>query len=134
MHFTESNECRYSSKTAQKADWLAGHKIECKSWKRMRANGSSPGDYIPETPIRLLLRVLWRREQELQRLADGEKAPFWQSFDAVASLVDHASPGSDMPHKKRAMHQYIANKAMCALSEHVNTVIVCRQLLNLSLC
>ena len=119
-----SNQCRYSSRAAQKADWHAGHKIECKCWRKLRSSGSSPSDYVPESPIRLMLRILWKRERDLKLRTDGETAPFWQSFAAVASLVDHTHIGSNMSDSKRATHQHIARKATCAPSEHFNTITV----------
>lgn len=94
----------------------------------MRSKGSSPPDYVPETPIRLLLRILWKREQELQRQNDGEEIPFWESFDAVGSLVDHTDSGSDMTDKTRTVNQYIANKAMYTSSEYTLTCLVASML------
>ena len=101
---------RYSSREAQKADWNAGHKIECKNWQQLRASGAKPG-HVPNSLVRLLCRTLWKRERELKQTQGG--ATFWRSFDAVASLVDNTAESSGMDANKRMLHQYVADTAMC---------------------
>lgn len=105
---------RYSSREAQKADWDAGHKIECKNWQLLRAGGAKP-DHVPDSLVRLLCRTLWKRERELQQ-KEGEDT-FWQSFDAIAALVDHTAEGSGTGVDKHMMSQYIADTARCVFAD-----------------
>jgi hypothetical protein len=109
------HSCRYCSKEAQKADWAAGHKIECKTWQKMRSNRGTPPDHVPPASLRILLRILWKREQELQRKNRGEVIPFWQSFDSVASLIDHTDDPQDMRFEERIDNIRLASAALCAL-------------------
>jgi hypothetical protein len=112
--------CRYCSREAQKADWEAGHKIECKAWQKMRLTSGYPPDYVPPESLRLLLRTLWRREEELRRKSCGESIPFWQSFDSVASLMDHTDNASDMSFEQRIGVAGLAKKALCVfLPSHI---------------
>lgn len=104
---------RYSSKAAQKADWAAGHKYECKTWKKLQAEGFDGGE-VPETPVRMLCRCLWARELDRTRRKRGDELPFWHSYDSVASLVHHTEAGSGMSKKKRELNKFIATKALCA--------------------
>ena len=51
-----SHAFRYSSKAAQKAAWLAGHKQECAALQRVAPR-------VPPATVRLAARVLWRAER-----------------------------------------------------------------------
>lgn len=103
---------RYSSKVAQKADWAAGHKYECKAWQKLKAEGYDGGE-VPETHVRMLCRTLWAIEMDRKRRENGEELPFWQSYDSVMSLVDHSEAGSGISAKKRELNKIIATKALC---------------------
>jgi hypothetical protein len=107
--------CRYCSKKAQKADWAAGHKFECKTWQNTRSNSGTPPDQVPPASLRILLRTLWKREEEPQRKSRGEVIPFWQSFDSVASLMDHTDVPQDMSFEERIDNIRLASAALCAL-------------------
>jgi hypothetical protein len=105
---------RYSSRAAQKADWAAGHKYECKAWKEKMAASGVDGGQVPETRVRLLCRILWMQGVEQQRRERGEEVPFWQSFDSVTALLDHTESGSGLSVKTRGLNTVIAREALYA--------------------
>jgi hypothetical protein len=107
---------RYSSRAAQKADWAAGHKFECKAWKQQVAAGELEAGHVPEIAVRMLCRTLWMMEMDQKRRESGEKVPFWRSFEAVSALLDHTEAGSGLSAQKREWNETIAAKAMYASS------------------
>ena len=46
---------------------------------------------LPATMVRLATRCLWRRQAELN--STGSPIEFWQSFDSIATLLEHISEG-----------------------------------------
>jgi hypothetical protein len=101
--------CRYCSRAAQKADWAAGHKYECKALQKT-------GGHTPATMIRLAARALWRWQKEMKE----EDVPFWDSFAAIECLVDHTGNGKGEAEEKQTMaHVAISHSTKYAYAKAV---------------
>lgn len=116
-----ASACRYSSREAQQADWAAGHKHECKAIQMWRTHAQDKR--VPETFVRLVLRALWRRSQELARKKKGEAVPFWESYDSIAALVHHKD-GVGIQAEFNVGNRHVAQKVVYVALRDSGTVLL----------
>ncbi|GAA5972982.1 hypothetical protein JCM11641_000350 [Rhodosporidiobolus odoratus] len=98
---------QYCSSTCQTADWKL-HKHECKALRTASKSASRGNRNFPDTPVRALARLLWKKEIQ------GEK--LWREVESLQTHRQSLSPGEQERffHLSVALAQYVGSQEIVA--------------------